>query len=106
MRWFLILLFSCSFCVQAQDDLLAREYVNNGAFEKALVIYKKLHEEKPTNSYYVSQLVTCYQQLEDYTTAETVLKERLKISQYPVNYVELGYNYQLQKDTLNAQKNL
>ncbi len=105
MRWFLILLFSCSFCVQAQDDLLAREYVNNGAFEKALVIYKKLHEEKPTNSYYVSQLVTCYQQLEDYTTAETVLKERLKISQYPVNYVELGYNYQLQKDTLNAQKN-
>ncbi|PSG90105.1 tetratricopeptide repeat protein [Aurantibacter aestuarii] len=105
MRWFLILLFSCSFYVQAQDDLLAREYINNGAFEKALVIYKKLHEEKPTNSYYVSQLVTCYQQLEDYTTAETVLKERLKISQYPVNYVELGYNYQLQKDTLNAQKN-
>lgn len=105
MRWFLILLFSCSFYVQAQDDLLAREYINNGAFEKALVIYKKLHDEKPTNSYYVSQLVTCYQQLEEYTSAETVLKERLKISQYPVNYVELGYNYQLQKDTLNAQKN-
>jgi tetratricopeptide (TPR) repeat protein len=105
MRWLWILLFSWSLGVQAQDDLLAREYINSGAFEKALVIYKKLYEEKPTNSFYTSQLVSCYQQLEDYTSAENILKDRLKISQYPVNFVELGYNYQLQKDSLNAQKN-
>ena len=105
MRWLFlfVICFSCS--LSAQDDLLAKDYMQNGDFEKALVVYKKLYEEKPTNAYYTSQLVACYQQLEDYKTAETILINRLKLSQYPVNYVELGYNFQLQNDSLNAQKN-
>ena len=104
MRWLFLLFIFCSFSVHAQDDLLGKEYIKNGEFEKALVVYKKLYQKKPSNSYYVSQLVIAHQELEHYKEAETLILKRLERSKYPPLLVELGYNYQLQKDSTNAKK--
>ncbi|MCF6308809.1 MAG: tetratricopeptide repeat protein [Flavobacteriaceae bacterium] len=109
MRSILLLFFIFSISlVQAQNDLLAKNYFNQGEYEKALSLYTKLY--KKTKRYdYFNALVATNQQLENYSEAERLLKEKLNSPRInPKLYVELGYNYALQeKDslaTLNYQK--
>ena len=81
----------------AQDDFLAKQYFNDGDFDKAVVFYEKLVEKNPRRTDYVEGLIACYQQLEKYQAVEDFLL--LKISSgnpYPTIYIELGYNYRLQ----------
>ena len=81
-----------------QDDFLAKQYFNDGAFEKAVVFYEKLVKKHPRRTDYSEGLVACYQQLERYTDAENFLLQRIKNSNpYPTVYIELGYNYRLQE---------
>jgi len=102
MRWLLFLFLSVSFSAFAQDDVLAKDYLKNGEFEKAIVIYKKLYKKSPTSSYVINQLVASHQQLKQYKEAETIITTRLERSFYPPSLIDLGYNYQLQKDSINA----
>ncbi|GGK13920.1 hypothetical protein GCM10007962_05270 [Yeosuana aromativorans] len=88
--------------VFSQDDLFAKEYFDNGDFEKALYEYKKLYAQSPSNINYINQIVTSYQQLERYDDAEQFLNQLLERVKYPAFYVELGYNYQLKGDLENA----
>ncbi len=81
----------------AQDDFLAKQYFNDGEFEKAVVFYEKLVEKDPRRSDYAEGLVACYQQLERYSEAENFLMDRIQMGNpYPTLLVELGYNYTLQ----------
>ena len=102
MRKFLFLIFLLSIAtVSAQKDLIAKNYFEQGEYEKALALYDKLY--KKTNRFdYFMALVASHQQLEDYKQAELLLNEKLnsqKVS--PQLYIELGYNYSLQeKDSL------
>lgn len=100
----LIIIFSLllSSALYAQDDLVAREYFNTGKFEKALVSYKKLYSKNTRNTNYLIQLVKTEQQLELFKDAETRLLESINTRSRPNLLVELGYNYQLQNDTINA----
>ena len=86
----------------SQSDALARNYYEQGAYEKAASIYKKLHNNNPGRSDYALFLAKSYQQLEQYDEAEKVIQKRLlgrRIT--PKFFVELGYNYALQdKDSL------
>jgi tetratricopeptide (TPR) repeat protein len=105
MRWIFLFFISFSISTSAQNDALAKEYLKTGEFEKAIVIYNKLYKKSPTSSYIIEQLVACHQQLEQYKEAETIILARLERSYYPPSFIDLGRNYDLQKDTINANLN-
>ncbi|MEL0643734.1 tetratricopeptide repeat protein [Olleya sp. Ti.3.14] len=103
-RYILIILLIFSVTLNAQEDLVAREYFTNGEFEKALTSYKKLYNKNTNNTNYLLQLVKVEQQLELYKDAEARLLEVIDTNKYPELLVELGYNYNLQNDSINAIK--
>jgi len=83
---------------------LANNYFDRGEFEKALVSYEELLKMQVGNSNYFQRVVECYQQLEQYDKAEKALQERLDKYRQSNLLVELGYNYQLQKNNEKATK--
>ncbi len=87
----------------SQEDIVAAEYYKNGDFEKALLSYKKLYNKSPNNNTYLLQLVKSLQQLEKYQEAETLLLEQISRVNYPPLLIELGYNYQLQNNIIQAE---
>jgi len=97
---FLIFCYSvlCSFqTVFAQDDFLAKQYFNDGDFEKAVVFYEKLVETNPRRTDYSEGLIACYQQLERYEEAEEYLLQKINEGNtYPILLIELGHNHALQ----------
>ncbi|MCB0448908.1 MAG: tetratricopeptide repeat protein [Confluentibacter sp.] len=98
--YFFCLFFN--FQMYAQDDTFARDYFKSGDFEKALHEYKKLYAQSPSNINYIFQIVSTYQQLEQYNEAESFLKTLMQRVNYPAFIVELGFNYQLKNDMQNA----
>jgi tetratricopeptide (TPR) repeat protein len=88
--------------VFSQEDILAKEYFKKGEFKKALASFQKLNQKNPGNISYLVQLVKTHQQLEQYNEAELLLLNVVKRINYPSLLVELGYNYQLKKDSINA----
>lgn len=99
MRYFLFLIsfLLFQFSALAQEDFLAKQYFNDGDYEKAVVFYEKLVETNPRRTDYAEGLIACYQQLERYTDAETFLLDKLKDNYaFPTFFIELGYNYTLQ----------
>ncbi|NCT16878.1 MAG: hypothetical protein COZ75_10505 [Flavobacteriaceae bacterium CG_4_8_14_3_um_filter_34_10] len=104
MRFIVFLLFlSISSISFGQSEALAKNYFDQGAFDKALPIYEKLHQNNPNRLDYLLSLVVTHQQLENYTQAEVLLKKGTQLAKNsPTLWIELGRNYQLQKDTLNA----
>ncbi len=106
MRILALLLFLLCYSTHAQNDILAKEYFNKGEFDKALVSYKKLYQNNKNNKNYLLKLVKTYQQLKQYKEAETLLHSKLNTPNNNGAYlVELGYNYELQKDTINSKLN-
>ncbi len=79
-----------------QEDFLAKQYFQDGEFDKAVIFYEKLVETNPRRTDYVEGLVACYQQLERYGEAEALLLEKLsEPSAFPTFFIELGYTYTL-----------
>ncbi|QCX01387.1 hypothetical protein FGM00_15185 [Aggregatimonas sangjinii] len=89
----------------AQEDNLAKQYFNDGDYEKASVYYEKLVQKNNARIDYVEALVACYQQLERYTDAEEQLLKTLGNRRpYPPIYVELGYNATLMGNGPNSEE--
>ncbi|MGB5499494.1 MAG: hypothetical protein WBM77_11245, partial [Maribacter sp.] len=81
----------------AQDDFLAKQYFNDGDFEKAVVFYEKLVETNPRRTDYSEGLIACYQQLERYDEAEEYILQKINEGNtYPILLIELGHNHALQ----------
>ncbi|GGC82909.1 hypothetical protein GCM10011508_07830 [Flavobacterium lutivivi] len=98
-----ILIFFSLF-VRAQNEQLAQNYFDRGEFEKALVSYEDLLKSQPGNMIYFQKTIDCYQQLQQFDKAEKGIQERLDKFKQANLLVELGYNYQLQKNTEKAKK--
>ena len=98
----IVLLWSVT--VFAQNEQLAHNYVDKGEFEKALVIYQDLEQKQPNNTFLIQRMALCLQQLQRYDEAKELLEDRLDKTGQPLLLVELGYNYQLQKDKAKAEK--
>ncbi len=98
LRIILLIIAICSVqLITAQDDFLAKQYFNDGDFEKAVVFYEKLVEKNPRRTDYSEGLVACYQQLERYGEAEKFLLKKINEGNtYPILLIELGYNHALQ----------
>lgn len=84
----------------SQSDALAKNYFEQGEFEKALHLYEKLSKQNPHRLDYFMGLIKSNQQLENFSETERLLKEKLGNAQnYPQLYIELGHNYSLQNKT-------
>jgi tetratricopeptide (TPR) repeat protein len=88
----------------AQKEELAQYYYEKGDFEKAQISYQELLSELPYNSMFFLRTIDCYQQLKQFDVAEKALQERLSKYKQANLLVELGYNYQLQKNEFKAKK--
>lgn len=100
----LLLALLCCGLASSQNEQLAQNYFDKGEFDKARLSYEALLKTQPYNQLFFQRIVECYQQLEQYSQAEQVIESRIKTFQQANLWVELGYNYQLQKDTDKAQK--
>ena len=100
----IILFLFISIFANAQNEQLANNYFDRGEFEKALVSYEELLKSQVGNSNYFQRVVECYQQLQQYEKADNALQERLDKYRQSTLLVELGYNYQLQKNETKATK--
>jgi len=102
-----LLMSSVSFAqLQNQNDFfLAESYYREGEYEKAIQIYKKLYASSKFNTTYLKRLVTCYQETNDFETAEKIINTKLEKSPDEIYlYVLLGYNFE--KQQLKEQANL
>ncbi len=82
----------------SQEDFLAKQYLDDGEFDKARVYYEKLVERHPRRTDYAEGLVACYQQLELYEKAREFMARSIEAGNaYPTIYIDLGYNYRLQE---------
>jgi tetratricopeptide (TPR) repeat protein len=98
-----IALFFSLFCF-SQNEQLAQYYFDKGDFEKAKISFEELLKATPQNSQYFQKTVDCYQQLQQFDFAEKTLLERLDKYKQANLLVELGYNFQLQKNEASAKK--
>lgn len=106
MRFFIYLLFIvvCSTTVCAQSEMLAKNYFEQGQFEKALPIYKDLHEKNPSRRDYFLALVATYQQLEQFENAQQLLEHEIETTRNDSTlFIELGRNYNYLNDTETAE---
>jgi len=103
-KLFLLIAFVFSFAAFAQNEQLAYNYFEKGEFEKALVIYEGLAKTQPGNTFFTQKMAACYQQLQQFDKAGKLLADKLDRTGQPLLLVEIGYNYQLQKDMPKAEK--
>lgn len=87
----------------SQNEQLAQYYFDKGDFEKAKTSYEELLATAPQNQQYFLRTIDCYQQLLQFDIAEKAITDRLKKYNQASLLVELGYNYQLQKNESKAQ---
>jgi tetratricopeptide (TPR) repeat protein len=107
MKKLILLLFmTLNFLAFAQNKALADSYFNAGEYNKAIPIYEQLINKKNYNYDAYDKLIKAYQELENYDKAKLVLTK--KIANFPRNtafLIDLGYNYNLQKDSIQAKEN-
>lgn len=105
MRFFITIIFICFSTLAFSQSLeLAKNYFDQGEYDKAKSVYKKLYQENPRSLQIAYGLISSMQELAEYEEVEKILlnnKEQLSI--YPNLWVELGYNYQLQEEKENAE---
>ena len=105
MKKFLIItLLFVAIIANAQNEQLANNYFDRGEFEKALVSYEELLKSQVGNYNYFQRVIECYQQLQQLDKSQKALEDRLDKFRNSSLLVELGYNYQLQKNQEKANK--
>lgn len=91
-----LLFLVASTTLVAQEEFLAKQYFEEGTFDKAVVFYEKLNRAQPARSDYADKLVSCYQQLEQYDKAIDFLNRRLNSrTVFPTLYIDMGYTHLL-----------
>jgi tetratricopeptide (TPR) repeat protein len=102
-KLFLYITLLSSLFAFAQKEQLAGYYYDRGDFEKAKMGYEELLVSIPQNMQYFLRAVDCYQQLQQFDSAEKAIQVRIEKYNQGSLLVELGYNLQLQKNEDNAK---
>jgi tetratricopeptide (TPR) repeat protein len=107
MRYSMIslFLFLLPLFAAGQDIRLAQQYYHDGEYEKASLLYEQLLQKNPNNEFYFDRYVECLIVLEDFNTAERVIKRQLR--QEPNNsrlYVAYGRLFERQYKEEAAEK--
>ncbi|MEO6348244.1 MAG: hypothetical protein ABIO60_10095, partial [Aquaticitalea sp.] len=95
-KFFVIFCLLFSGSIFSQSEELTDDYFKRGEFEKALIGYRELYQQNPSNYNFFYQIIKTQQQLRNYEAVQLLLNEKMTIGQNPALVVELGYNYQLQ----------
>jgi tetratricopeptide (TPR) repeat protein len=103
-KLFLYITLFFSLVCFSQNEQLAQYYYDKGDFEKALVSYQELSDGLPTNPFYFQRKIDCMQQLLQFESAQKAIQERLDKYKQATLLVEMGYNFQLQKNDSKAKK--
>jgi tetratricopeptide (TPR) repeat protein len=98
-----ITLFFSLICF-SQNEQLAQYYYDKGDFEKAKISFEELLKGMPQNSQYFQKTIDCYQQLQQFEVAEKAIQVRLNTYKQGNLFVELGYNFKLQKNEASAKR--
>lgn len=86
------------------DAQLAAQFYRKKEFDKAVVLYAKLYEEKQSNVYYTYYMY-CLIELEEYKEAEKLVKEQIKrFPTQPKYQVDLGFVFTQKGDLGKAKK--
>ncbi|WP_418264571.1 tetratricopeptide repeat protein [Flavobacterium faecale] len=101
---FIYIVLLSSVFVFSQNEQLAQYYYDKGDFEKAKISYQELLESVPQNMQYFLRTVDCLQQLQEFGIAEKTITEQLNKYKQASVLVELGYNFQLQKNESKAKE--
>ena len=103
--FFLLCIGFTTLCLSQNDYYLAQRYYVEGEYKKATQLFETLYEKSPFNTSYLSKLIACYQETENFAKAENLLKTKLKKSYNQGHlHVFLGYNYQRQNLDQAAEK--
>ena len=103
LSFLFFILFSIT--VNAQQSRLAQQYYQNGEYEKAGSLYKKLYEEQNYNDYYFERYVECLISLEEYEECESAIKKQIKKRPEQVQlYVTYGNLYERQNQEAEAKQ--
>lgn len=109
MKYFLILILLTSLSIQGafgQSRNLAQNYFQQGEFEKAESLYKKLYQKNSRSVRLLTDYTESLQAQEKYEEAEALIQKHLKrVKNYPPLRIELGYNQQLAGKKTKADKN-
>jgi tetratricopeptide (TPR) repeat protein len=108
MRTLFLLFFLAisSFSFSQNEYVLAENYYRDGEYEKATQIYKNLYSKSPFNTTFLSRLISCYQETDQFLVAENLLKSRINANAtHSYLYVFLGYNYERQQQYEKAKIN-
>jgi tetratricopeptide (TPR) repeat protein len=100
----LLLVLFTAFSAAAQNEQLANNYFDRGEFEKALISYQELLKGNMGNFNYFQRVVECYQQLQQFDKAEKTIQDQYDKFKQTSTLIELGYNFQLQKNQEKAKK--
>jgi len=101
--YILFVFVSVSMVVYSQnnpnDSQLALQYYQDKEYDKALEIYKKLYNNSHSNVFF-RYYIRCLTELEDYNSAEKVIKKQIKRFPHDLSYlVEMGYLYKIRNIT-------
>lgn len=88
-----------------QDTRLAQQYYQDGEFEKAAVLYKKLYEENKRIDNYFDLYIRCLLAIEKFDEVEAAVKQGLKEDPNNIRlYVTYGDLYERQFKETEAQE--
>lgn len=103
-KFLLFILLMSSLIIHSQNEQLALDYYEKGEFDKALTLFEQIASQQGSNYFFFQKIIDCYQQLEQFDKAEKAILDRKKKYNQPILYIDLGYNYQLQKQEDKAKK--
>lgn len=90
---------------QNSDELLAGQYFANGEFEKAYPLYEKLLKSNPGSNYFYENLFQCYLKLENFNSAEDLVKKQQKrFPSQSIFLIDEGYIFEKQGKNDKAKK--
>lgn len=102
-RILIFFIFLTTANILGQSEVLAKNYFEQGEYEKAVTFYERLYHKNPGRLDYFIFIIQSYQQLQRFSEAEKLLKSKLNGPNiFPQFYIELGYNYSLQKKDSEA----
>jgi TolA-binding protein len=103
---FTFVLFSMAvFAQPGRDETLAKNYLQNGEFEKAAELYQLLWEKNNNDNKYYAPLFKCLLSLKRYDELERIVKRQLKKFEGQVQYaVDLGYLYAQIPDAVKSKE--
>ncbi len=108
MRYLLtvsIFLLTIAGFAQTSDEELAAQYFLNEEYDKAQILYKKLHKKNPASVYTYQNYLDCFLQQNLVQDAEKMISKQVKrFPDKPLYVVDLGYVQKLLGEEKKAEK--